>query len=363
MILGPKKTHVSWLLGLVLCGLSSFLFHGNAVAQSIVVLVNDDPITTYDVAQRQRFLALTSGIGQKIQVALQSEQTKEAFREFMMRERPASREEAQELQKKFVQQLQRKIVANSSRSMRKQALDQLIDERLMLQAARDQKITISDDEVNQMLTRMAQGGSRKLSLKEFLAQFSNQGINPSTLQNRIRAQSAWRQLIKRLYGSRVKSSISVTTSTATDPASGTVVDVQAVKLAVPAGANQTLMAKRLVEAENLRRRFKSCAGLSGLLNGLERVSVKSHTKARITSFRGEVRAAILKGRPGEMTPPVIVAGGIETHAICSKKVPVATGETKENKEQQELQEVFQLYSRRHLKDLKDHARLDYPKNG
>ena len=30
------------------------------VEQSIVVLVNDDPITVYDVEQRQRFLAVTT---------------------------------------------------------------------------------------------------------------------------------------------------------------------------------------------------------------------------------------------------------------------------------------------------------------
>jgi peptidyl-prolyl cis-trans isomerase SurA len=361
MMLRPRKTHVSWLLGLVLCGLSSFLFHGSAGAQSIVVLVNDEPITSYDVAQRQRFLALTGGLGNRMRARLQSDETKQAFREFMMRERPASQAEAQELQKKFVQQVQRKVVADSSRAMRKEALKQLIDKRLMLQAARDQKISVSDKDVEKMLTRMAQGGSRKLTLKQFLSQFSNQGINPSTLRNRIRAQTAWRQVIRRLYGSRVRSSISTVTSAASGGENSTIVDVQAVKLAVPQGAGQKVMARRLVEAEKLSKRFKNCAGLSGLLQRIKGASVKRYTKAKLTKFRGDVRAAIRKGRVGQMTPPVIVAGGVETHAICSKKVSVASGKTKKSGQQDELQKVFQLYSRRHLRDLKDHARLDYPK--
>ncbi len=364
MMLKSKNALVSWLLGAVLCGLSCCLFHDGAAAQSIVVLVNDDPITSYDVAQRQRFLALTSGLGKRMQARLQSAQTKQAFQSFMMKEQPASREEAQKLQKKFVQQIQRQVVADSSRAMRKQALNQLIDERLMLQAARDRKIIVSDADVNKTLTSMAQGGSRKLTLKQFLAQFSNQGINPSTLKNRIRAQVAWRQLIKRLYGSRVRSAVSMTSSVATDAQDRTIVDVKTVKLAVRGKANQKIVAKRLVEATNLSKRFKNCAGLRRLLAGVRDVSVKNHSKAKVSAFRGEVRAAILKGRVGQMTPPFIVSDGVETHAICSKQVPVASGETKKNSSKKnELQEVFQLYSRRHLRDLKDHARLDYPKKG
>ncbi len=364
MMLRSKKALVSWLLGAVLFSLSCCLFHDSAAAQSIVVLVNDDPITSYDLAQRQRFLALTSGLGNRMRARLQSPETKQAFQSFMMHEQPASQEEAQQLQKKFVQQIQRQVVADSSRAMRKQALNQLIDERLMLQAARDRKITISDADVDKTLTSMAQSGSRKLTLKQFLAQFSSQGINPSTLKNRIRAQVAWRQLIKGLYGSRVRSAVSMTSSVATDTDDQTVVDVMTVKLAVRGRANQKIVAKRLVEATNLSKRFKGCADLSRLLAGIRDVSVKNHTKARVSTFRGEVRAAILKGRAGQMTPPFIVNDGIETHAICAKQVPVASGETKKkSSNKDELQEVFQLYSRRHLRDLKDHARLDYPKKG
>ena len=41
-----------------LCGIASPAFA--QAEQSIVVLVNDDPITIYDVEQRQRFLAVTT---------------------------------------------------------------------------------------------------------------------------------------------------------------------------------------------------------------------------------------------------------------------------------------------------------------
>src|SRR5262245_3138390 len=99
------RAHIIHMIGVVqfaIAGVLLLFSAGTCAAQSIVLLVNDDPITTYDVAQRQRFLALTSGLGDKMRASLQSEETKERFKQYMIKEQPTSREEAQELQKKFV---------------------------------------------------------------------------------------------------------------------------------------------------------------------------------------------------------------------------------------------------------------------
>jgi len=357
---------MAWLFRFALCGLFLCAGAASSAAQSIVVLVNDDPITTYDVAQRQRFLALTSGLGDKMKARLSSEGTKEQFKAFMMKERPTTKEEAQELQKKFVAQLQQDVIASSSGSLRKEAIDQLIDERLMLQAAKDQKITVSDDEVNQLLMRMAEGGQRKLGLDEFLGQFSSQGVNPATLKSRLRAQTAWRQVIRRVYGSRVQSSVA-TVEGMTDADSSVIVDVRVVSLAMPAKSEQKLVAQRLLDAEAVRKRFTSCDKIADAVKGVESVSVKTLTASKISDFRGDVKAALLKAQPGQMTPPVIGGAAVESHALCAKKATVAAGKAGDDKKAaaapDKTQEEFALYSKRHLKDLKDQARLDYPKNG
>lgn len=365
MILRLKKCHASWPLGLVLGGLVFVACVSGASAQSVVVLVNDEPITTYDVAQRQRFLAVTSGLGEKIRAKLQSEQTKDAFRAYMTEQRPQSKEEAAELQKKFVAELQQQVVNNSSGAMRKDAIEQLIDERLMLQAAQEQKIVVTDTEVNESLTRMAQGGGKKNTLEEFLAQFKEQGINPSTLRERIRAQTAWREVVRRVYGSRVRSSVSsITTPEETVVAGGTVVDVEIVKFAMPPNADQKLVAQRLVAMEQIRKSFSNCAALPAAVKAVNGATVQSVKQANVAEFRGDVRAALTKAKPGEMTPPIISGGTIESHALCTKKVPVASGKTEAKSESKDkMQEEFQLYSRRHLKDMKDRALLKYPKNG
>ncbi len=355
----------SWPLKLLLFAV--FLFTGlpGAFAQSVIVMVNDEPITSYDVAQREHFLALTSGFGDRMRARLGSEQTKQAFQAYMSENQPQSREEAQALQKKFVAQIEKEVVASASSAKRQEAIDQLIDEHLMLQAAKEQKVTVSDEEVNKVLTRMAQGGSKKNTLQEFLAQFQAQGINPSTLKFRIRAQTAWREVIRQLYGSRVRAAVPANERNALQDSSGTKVDVEIVKLTMPAKADQNAVARRLVEADQLRKGFSSCAALAKQVKGLSGVSLESVKKADINDFRGEVRAALAKAKAGEMTPPVIVGGTIESHAVCSKTVAATSSGKNEKKAEarDQVQEEFQLYSKRHLKDLKDRALLKYPKSG
>jgi peptidyl-prolyl cis-trans isomerase SurA len=356
------------LLRFFVAALALLASAGAAYAQSIVVMVNDEPITSFDVANRQRFLALTSGFGDRMRATLQSESTKERFKDFMTKERPTSREEAQELQKKFVNSLQQEVLNSASGSLRKQALDQLIEERLMLQAAKEQKITVTDDEVNQMIAKMAEGGGKKLSLNEFLAQFTQQGVNPSTLRERLRANTAWRQVVRRVYGSRVQAAVSSTVETVStgDSAASTVLDVRVVSLPMPAKADQATVAKRLTEADQIRQRFSSCDTLDALVKGAQGVTIKSLKSAKLDDFRGEVKVALEKAQPGQMTPPVVAGAAVEAHALCAKKQTVAAGKNTEKKADPAVdkqQEEFQLYSKRHLKDLKDSARLDYRKNG
>lgn len=361
MILKLDTAHGSWTLRSALFGLLLLSQIPGASAQSVVVLVNDEPITSYDVAQRQRFLALTSGVSDKLREKLKSEETKEAFKAYMMKNQPGSKEEAQELQKKFVAKLQQDVVAASSGGKRKEAIDQLIEERLMMQEAKAQKISISDADVDETLTRMAKGGGRDTTLEAFLGQFKSQGINPATLKERIRAQTAWREVVRRVYGSRVQQSVSrIDTTAATDTGGGTLVDVEIVKFALPANADQAVFARRLVEAEEIRKGFKSCPALAAQIKGKSGITLQSVRKANLKDFSGDVRAALAKAKPGEMTPPAINGGNIESHAVCTKQVSVASGASKEKDESRDkLQEEFQLYSRRHLKDMKDRASLKY----
>ncbi|MBS0333596.1 MAG: peptidylprolyl isomerase [Proteobacteria bacterium] len=136
---------------------------GRPMSESVAAIVNDDIISTYDLAQRMRLLIATTGV----------QPTQENLPEFQQ-----------------------------------QALLSLVDEHLQLQELRrvekDQKFPIvpTDDEVREEIGDMA--SNNKMTVDQFLAALKAQGIGQETLFQQIRAQMGWQKWIRGRYGSRLR---------------------------------------------------------------------------------------------------------------------------------------------------------------
>ena len=133
------------------------------MSESVAAIVNDEIISTYDLAQRMRLLIATTGV----------QPTQDTLPEFQQ-----------------------------------QALVTLVDERLQLQelkrVEKDQKFPIiaTDEEVQEELTGMAQ--QNNLKPEGFVAALKSQGIAPETLYDQIRAQMSWQRWIRGRYGTRLR---------------------------------------------------------------------------------------------------------------------------------------------------------------
>ncbi len=133
------------------------------MSESVAAVVNDDIISTYDLAQRMRLLIATSGV---------------------------------------------QPTADTMQQFQQEALVSLVDEHLQLQelkrVQKDQKISIiaTDDEIQEELTGMAQQNNLKPA--GFLAALKSQGISQDTLFEQIRAQMSWQRWIRGRYGSRLR---------------------------------------------------------------------------------------------------------------------------------------------------------------
>ena len=132
------------------------------ISESVVVTVNDDMISTWDIVQRMRLLIVTSGI----------------------------------------QPTQQNMPA-----LQQEAARSLIDERLEIQElksqAKQQKFDLiaSDAEVNDELAAIAR--SNNTSADQLLAQLAAQGVGADTFKDQLRAEISWRGWIRGRYGSRI----------------------------------------------------------------------------------------------------------------------------------------------------------------
>lgn len=133
------------------------------LSESVAAVVNDDIISTYDLAMRMRLLIATSGI------------------------QPTEQNIAQ---------------------FQREALVSLVDERLQIQELRRQEreqkfqIVATDEEINEEIADMARGNN--MSADQFIASLAGQGIAISTLKEQIRAQVSWQRWIRGRYGSRLR---------------------------------------------------------------------------------------------------------------------------------------------------------------
>ncbi|MFL5295998.1 MAG: peptidylprolyl isomerase [Phenylobacterium sp.] len=134
-----------------------------SMKESVAAVVNDDIISTYDLAQRMRLLIATSGI----------QPTQDTLPQFQQ-----------------------------------EALVSLVDERLQMQELRrvqkEQKVSIiaTDDEILDELADMAK--QNNLKPDGFLAALQSQGIGKETLYDQIRAQMSWQRWIRGRYGTRLR---------------------------------------------------------------------------------------------------------------------------------------------------------------
>jgi peptidyl-prolyl cis-trans isomerase SurA len=77
------------------------------------------------------------------------------------------------------------------------------------------------------------------------------------------------------------------------------------------------------------------------------------------SISEPTRTLLLNAKDGEMVPPTMGAGGLELYAVCGRKV-VKADEQKRTQAQQELQQKeFEILAKRHLRDIRHDAHIEY----
>ncbi|MBI4724389.1 MAG: SurA N-terminal domain-containing protein [Rhodomicrobium sp.] len=335
-----------------------------AQAQNIVVLVNDEPITSYDVTQRLRWMARTSGFGEHMKALLTGDAIKERFRKMMIAANPKSQAEAQQaaerIKKQLIEDAKRRVLSDGGGTSRKAAIDALIEDKLKLQAAKKLSINVSDKEVEETLAqRMGGGEGKKPKLDDFYQQFENDGISRKTIQGIIRAQLAWRDVIRREYGPRLASMIGAIPNNDQKPSQSDIqYDVRVLRLAIKNPADQKAISARMIQAENLKDKFTSCAALPKAAQLVPDAAVKAMDKVKLASFPKDVQPLIDKAGEGQMTPPVLKGNAVESYAVCRKAAvtkQTAPAVQKPDPRQQE----FERFSRRYLQELKQTAAIDH----
>lgn len=342
--------------------------NGDRPIQSIVALVNDEPITGYEIEQRVALAMLGAPeIQRKLQARLKSPAMNDQFKAFAMKRLqanpPKSEAEQQarvrELQGEFVASLKKQVEREYVPEARKAALDELIDERLKLQEAKRLSIVTPDDEVDRIIAGMAE--RNKMNLAQFGEHLAKMGANIAAMRERIRATLSWQDVIRRKFGHQITvTNRDVDRIVATTEGQDDVeLRIHRILLSVPTNQDQKRLAQRMSDAEQLRTRFNGCKSMETMARGVPGVRFDNLGDRRPSSLPEPTRSLLLNAHDDELLPATIGESGVELWAVCGRKV-IKAAETKRETAQNELrQKEFEIISRKHLKDLRTDAHIEY----
>jgi len=243
------------------------------ISESVAAVVNDDIVSTYDLAQRMRLLIATSGV----------QPTQENLQQFQ-----------------------------------REALVSLVDEHLQFQelrrVEREQKIEIlaDDAEINEEITEMAKGNN--MSPEQFMAFLASRGIGADTLKQQLRAQVSWSRWIQGRYGSRLR--------VGDDQIAAT----QAL-LAAQSAKPQYNIGEVLIDANRVGGMQQAMTGAQQLVTQMQQgapfPAVARQFSALPTAANGgdagwvspsevpaEVGAVLEQMRPGQLSQPIPVKDGV-----------------------------------------------------
>jgi peptidyl-prolyl cis-trans isomerase SurA len=291
------------------CVFAALATPSRAVAQHVVLVVNGEVITDYDIAQRTKFQTLSS----------------------------------------------------HKTPPRQEVIEELIDEKLKIQIARRYKLDITDSDVDSSYADMAK--RMHLTADQLTQTLAQNGIDAKTLKARVRADLNWQYIIRGKFQSSLQvSEKSVLDEIETQKKSdggdvGYDYTLRPILFVVPRG-NTALQETRRKDAEALRARFSTCDTGLMFARSLRDVAIREPITKNSSELVPALRQILDKTEVGHLTPPETTAQGIELFALCEKKETKSDTPEKRQARDKIFSEQFQAKAKNYLRELRRQAMIE-----
>jgi peptidyl-prolyl cis-trans isomerase SurA len=280
-----------------------------ALAQNVVLVVNGEVITDYDIAQRTKFNTMASHKNQP----------------------------------------------------RQEIIEELIDDKLKAQIARRYKIDLTDKDVDSQYAEMAK--RMHLSADQLTQTLGQNGIESKTLKAKILSDLSWQYIIRGKFQSSLQvSEKSVLDQIETQNKSegsnvGYDYTLRPILFVVPRG-NTALQESRRKDADILRSRFADCNSGLPFARSLRDVAIREPITKNSSDLVPALREILDKTEVGHLTPPETTAQGVELFALCEKKETKSETPEKRQAREKIFSEQFQAKAKNYLRELRRQAMIE-----
>jgi peptidyl-prolyl cis-trans isomerase SurA len=299
------------LAGCVACAILSAVA-APAHAQTVVVMVNGDPITEFDIEQRGKLDLLST-------------------------HKPSARQDI---------------------------INQLIDDKVKIKEAKKFGVDPTSSDVDQAYGEMA--SRMHVTADQLSKVLEGQGIRPETLKARVKADLVWGSLVRGRYKERlqvgekdVEQKVREGGGDAEQQGNAFEYRLQPVVLIVPRGSAPAAIEARQKEAESLRTRVQTCEEANNYFKSMQNAAIREPVIKTSADIPPNLRKVLDDTPVGHLTPPEITKQGVEMVALCGRKP--TTIDTPKRKEMRDRMyaEKYQTTSDNYLKEIRKGAMIEY----
>lgn len=238
-------------------------------ATEVAVVVNGQPVTTFQIRQRAAFLKLRRESG----------------------------------------------------NLTKKATDELVDEALKSQEMRRRGVSIPDQAVEQAFENFAQ--QNKLTVPQLTEVLSRAGFSARSFKDYIRIQMGWGQAVQASLRSNDALSeqdvVQKMLAQGGKKPSTTEYTLQQVIFVVPPDERASLLSRRKREAEGMRSRLQGCERTYDIAKQLVDVTVRDLGRVAAPELPPRWKDAIENAKAGKTTPVQETERGAEFIAVCNTR--------------------------------------------
>ena len=288
-----------------------FLAAAPSRAQNIVVMVNGDPITDFDIDQRSKLDQLTT-------------------------QKTPSRQEV---------------------------INELIDDRVKLKEGKKYGVDPGVSDINQSFEGMAQ--RMRISTDQLTKSLEVKGVRPETLKARMKSEMVWTSLVRGRYkeklmvGERdVAQAVQAQTGDKLQ-IEGTEYKMQPIVLIVPRGSSPTFLETRKKEAETYRSRIASCEEANSLFRSTPNATIRDSVTKTTAELPDALRKVLDDTPIGHLTAPEVTKAGIEMVVLCSRKPTMIDTPKKREIREKMYTEKYEKTQKAYLDELRKAAMIEY----
>jgi len=280
-------------------------------AQNIVVMVNGDPITDFDIEQRTKLDQLTT-------------------------QKTPSRQDV---------------------------IKTLIDDRVKIKEGKKYGVDPGVSDIDQSYSGMA--SRMRISPDQLSKSLEVKGVRPETLKARMRAEIVWTSLVRGRYKERLQvGERDVATAVQAQGGEklqieGTEYKMRPIVLIVPHGSAESTLEARKKEAELYRSRVTSCDEAMSLFRATPNAAIRDSVTKTTADLPESLRKVLDDTPIGRLTPPEVTKQGIQMVVLCSRNaIQIDTPKKREIRDKM-YAEKFEKTSNNYLAELRKAAMIEY----